>query len=714
MKMLFKQMAICFFTLFANMGVVHAQTFSWVRGGGSVSSTNEQVSCMFTDPNGNIYALSIVGNDPVTADTFSAISGGVNPNILLTSYNCSGQMRWAKLLQNTGYGVKPPYGLQADSLGNVYVSGSFAAGGTNMYIGYDTTIGPPTSDYLSVGLIQFDTSGHFNWIEYVGPNTFAGEISVSSGPITIDGTNNVHYFCDVKSGVTLMTGVTSVYGVYDMTYNTSGVLLSAVRLDLDSEFYLQGAVIDPATNKLYAYGQGGMSGGLDTFLAAAYGPSRNLLWQYFAGHGDDDGFTGIALDQYKYLHFCGSAALALFIFNGDTASNTHYSSGDISILMTTDTNGTVQWLKHYDGDLEINGFNGITLLPNNKIAAFGTFVGEVIDAGGANIITPAGDGYGPYFVIVDSAGDLQTIQQILGDGFYNSGNAITSDKVGNIYVGGAVVDSIWAGTLITSPYISVGGPSDFFVMKYGVDCSCTSSPVANYTDTGTITIGFTYTGTTSGIDSVVWNFGDGSPTVNGITPIHSYTASGTYNACATVYTDCGSDIHCSEITVSICTTAPIASFSDTGTQTVGFTYTGTIAGIDSVVWNFGDGNTDTGMNPVHNYAISDTYNVCVTVYTSCGNDTVCNSVVVPPLGVPVLSLANVQVFPNPTSNELNITGILQSTNYRLLDVTGECVQQGILINGSNTLSMKIFAPGVYILEMTGVDGTRDIMRVVKE
>ena len=229
---------------------------------------------------------------------------------------------------------------------------------------------------------------------------------------------------------------------------------------------------------------------------------------------------------------------------------------------------------------------------------------------------------------------MQTIQRVFGDGFYNSGNVITADAVGNIYIGGQVVDSIWAGAI--PAYHSVGGNTDFFIMKYGVDCSCTSMPIASYTDTGNHTVGFTYTGTTTSIDSVVWNFGDGSATTTGTNPLHTYTASGTYHACATVYANCGSDIHCSDVVVML------------------------------------------------------------------------------PSEISTLPSSNIKVFPNPANDELNISGIQQNTSYRLLSVTGVSLQDGMFVKGSNAIPMKNFAAGVYILEMTGADGERNMVRVVKE
>ena len=160
----------------------------------------------------------------------------------------------------------------------------------------------------------------------------------------------------------------------------------------------------------------------------------------------------------------------------------------------------------------------------------------------------------------------------------------------------------------------------------------------------------------------------------------------------------------------------IANFTDTGISTLGFTYTGSTTGIDSMVWSFGDGNVSTATNPIYTYTVSGVYHVCVTVYNSCGVDSACNNitVTVPGTSVSMVSVSNVRVYPNPTNDELYITGLVQNTSYRVLNISGECMLQGTLVYGSNTLSMKTFAPGVYVLEMTGADGERNMVRVARE
>ncbi|MFI5196514.1 MAG: PKD domain-containing protein, partial [Chitinophagales bacterium] len=584
-----------------------------------------------------------------------------------------------------------------------------------VYIGYDTSITGLLNDASAV--IQFDTSGHFNWIRFVGNNTTAslsGTYSTHSN-IIIDGVNNAHFLTYIKSGAPLMPGDTSRYGVYDMTYNPSGTLLSAVRLDLDSQWFLHDAVIDPVTNKLYVCGEVNQSlayGIVDTFYAAAFDAGRNRLWMYFAGHGGDDGLEAIALDQSKHLYFAGGAQpyfpTTRFVFNNDSVSAPGFDA--ISVIMKTDSNGTPVWIKHYDSHTSANLLQGLTLLPNNKIAAAGTFATSVTD-GTITLSVPVGTGQDPFFVILDSTGNLQTMQQIHGNGFYDMGYAITSDKMGSLYIGGKVEDSIFGGSI--PAYHTVGGNSDFFVMKYGYNCNCTAYPTASYTDTGAHIVGFAYTGTTTDLDSVVWNFGDGYSDT-GLIRSHTYTSIGSYTVCATVYSGCGNNTHCSTVTVP-CIAPPVASFTDTGTHTVGFVYTGTTTALDSVVWSFGDSHTATGITAYHTYTVTDTYLVCVTAYNRCGKDSVCHSVIGHSLGVQSVNPANVvKVYPNPAMNELMITGVEQNTSYRLFNITSVCIQQGIFEQGSNTLSIKNFTPGIYILEMTGANGERNMVRVMKE
>jgi len=84
----------------------------------------------------------------------------------------------------------------------------------------------------------------------------------------------------------------------------------------------------------------------------------------------------------------------------------------------------------------------------------------------------------------------------------------------------------------------------------------------------------------------------------------------------------------------------------------------------------------------------------------------------PQFGTP--AMAAIEVYPNPATGELTVAGLATPATYRLLGITGTALQQGELPAGSSTLSMPRCAPGLYLLELTGTDRSRQVIRVVKE
>ncbi len=606
----------------------YAQQYEWIKTGGSTIATstgytNDGSYFTTTDPNGNVYSVNVVGNTGITADTFyrSAAYGAFN-SVLLTSYDCLGNMRWAKLIGT--YTGPIILGLTADSIGHVYLCGVFPHG--VLHIGYDTTIPSSTSNQVA-GLIQFDTSGHLNWIRWVGPNTTSNlnATILAMGALALDGQQNAHFIKMYRSGAQLTPTVTSVSGNYDLKYDASGVLLSATQMQLDTTWKILGTAIDFHTDKLYAYGySSGFTASASSNFVAAFDANRNRIWMdsmvdiTYPGAG---GFCGITYDNsgHLYLAATGTGVLA---YRGYTAVNSLASLGATSFVVKTDTFGNPLWLRGYSGSSGVNWFNAIALASNDKIAIAGVMTG-VVTSDGNTILSFSGEGQNSFFSILDTSGHVQSIEQIHGGGFYDAANTISSDRVGNLFIGGWFASNIWGGTL--SPATSVGGNSDFFVGKFGVSCGCTGMPSASFTYTGSPTVTFTYTGTTAGIDSLRWYFGDGG-TSTAYNPGHAYTAAGTYTVRVNIYSACGGDSYFADIFIP-CVAAPVTSFTSSGiSATRNFTYTGTPSLPDSVTWNFGDGGHGVGLTAAHTYALAGTYNVCATTYTPCGNTTACNTI----------------------------------------------------------------------------------------
>ncbi len=147
-------------------------------------------------------------------------------------------------------------------------------------------------------------------------------------------------------------------------------------------------------------------------------------------------------------------------------------------------------------------------------------------------------------------------------------------------------------------------------------------PVADFTKSVN-GLGVTFSNSSSGASSYLWNFGDGFTSIQA-NPVHTYQTGGTYTVMLTATNDCGSAT--TTQTVSL-TGPPIASFianptSGCGPLTVQFTNTS--SGIpSSYAWSFpgGSPSSSTLQNPAVVYNTPGTYTVTLTASNASGSNT---------------------------------------------------------------------------------------------
>lgn len=173
----------------------------------------------------------------------------------------------------------------------------------------------------------------------------------------------------------------------------------------------------------------------------------------------------------------------------------------------------------------------------------------------------------------------------------------------------------------------------------------------------------------------LWDFGDGFLSVLE-NPVHFYQDKGTYEVCLWVEDSCGMAEYCEM--VNVCD-MPVAGF---GYQAEGLSvfFQDTSVYPLYCFWSFGDGYFSDLKEPWHQYDAAGSYEVCLRIQNECGEDTICQWVIVDYSGLEELSGALFSVYPNPADDWLvirdgNATAVGRQSADKVIitDLTGQVV-----------------------------------------
>jgi hypothetical protein len=137
-----------------------------------------------------------------------------------------------------------------------------------------------------------------------------------------------------------------------------------------------------------------------------------------------------------------------------------------------------------------------------------------------------------------------------------------------------------------------------------------------------------------------------------------------------------------------------------------YTFNNTSVNSDSCLWTFGDGDSSTLTNPIHTYAVSNGYTVCLIAYgikPDC-NDTICEYI--SPLGIKEeYNDVTVSIYPNPAKDELSVVisnGVFNDVSLEIQTLSGQRVKHQIL-DGKGSTSIRLdvsdLPPGFYLLKV---------------
>ncbi|MEQ8517692.1 MAG: S8 family serine peptidase [Cytophagales bacterium] len=214
-----------------------------------------------------------------------------------------------------------------------------------------------------------------------------------------------------------------------------------------------------------------------------------------------------------------------------------------------------------------------------------------------------------------------------------------------------------------------------------------------------------------------WNFGQNAipSTATGAGP-HDviFGNSGLENVQLIVQNIAGSDTNTQNLLID---TLPEVNFSwNTNVDTISFINQSSNA--TSYAWDFGDGNLDSTLQPVHVYASSGIYTVTLTVSNGCGINIISKDVTVGMVGFKNDLSSNLKAYPNPNEGSLFVEGLnttlIKNYNIRITDMKGSIMNSKISVVSDREilLDMNTYPQGLYLLRIDG-ENVNAIMKIEK-
>jgi len=151
-----------------------------------------------------------------------------------------------------------------------------------------------------------------------------------------------------------------------------------------------------------------------------------------------------------------------------------------------------------------------------------------------------------------------------------------------------------------------------------------------------------------------------------------------------------------------CRTNTFANFEYSVEPGLQVSFENTSRGANHFTWSFGDGEQSSEDFPVHVYADTGTYHVCLKAESSCDMFENCDDITVTSVvGVPEHRTRNVTVYPTIAASELYIRNVRNTNTVKVFDMTGRAFPVTVDRVGSGLLRIHTdaLASGAYLLKV---------------
>lgn len=490
-----KKKLLLFAALTISLTYSYAQPgWQWAKRGGSStawSGSDEIVVDMATDRNGNFYVLGNTFSPGLNVDGHPLPTWGTTGSqaAVLTSFKCDGTYRWSKVLGAAAGTI----GLATDQSDGVYVTGALAMT-SNVHVDLDTGWYLPAHQRWYVA--KFDTAGNYKWIRMPEADTSGLTTIQNTLPwgIDVDQAGNLHLLASLPpSSYAGGAYVVTSQGVHILNYDRYGNFIGGHPMDISVTgtspvmLYMK---IDKHNGRYY------ITGGQDMLkrdtlrfgttiidgpqFIGAFNSTGGLIWERHSTPSAlwSSYFYRADLDAQHNIYMAGTSNYTTTV---DTFNGYIVPTGQATpFVVKMDSNGHNIWAASATNNAASVGY-GVTVAGNEAVIS-GSYPGKLKWAGYADSLNHGfNTGYDRFIVRFDATTGAvikmdSIASPILEDEFgpgppiTGFGSTITSDKFGNVYIGGYFAAEMDVpGDTITI----IGGDNDYFIAQYGTG-NCTN------------------------------------------------------------------------------------------------------------------------------------------------------------------------------------------------------------------------------------------------
>jgi len=355
-------------------------------GSSAAQLTRDESRSVSADGLGNVYFTGTTG-----------LETSSNRAAFVSKYNAEGSLQWSRNFGADEFTDCLGYGVSADALGNVFISGDG-----------QLIPGGPFFAFIT----KYDAAGNLQWTTQ---QLSSAEGDRSRG-VSADGLGNAYI-----SGRTGILEGPSHFEAFVSKYDAAGNLQWTKQLGT-AEFDESYGVSADGMGNVYISGStdgslGGLyAGGGDAFVAK-YDAAGNLQWTRQLGTAGHDQSNGVSADGLGNVYISGETRGSL---GGSNAGSSD------AFITKYDAAGNLQWTKQ----LGTTGFDDCLGVSADGLG--NAYASGLTDSslGGAHL----GD-QDAFVANYDSAGNLQWTRQ-LGTVNVDQGYGVSADGLGNAYISG--------------------------------------------------------------------------------------------------------------------------------------------------------------------------------------------------------------------------------------------------------------------------------------